>query len=156
VTEGETRYRGLTLGIWLGLAGAVALGPAAALGQKDSLPGLVRAGGYRADRVVAIRQAAPRQPGTGPVYEVEDFALLDPELPQGEGRELVQGYCSLCHSVRYIPLQPPLPAEQWEAVVRKMVDVHGAQIPPAIAQQIAAYLSVHYGPTRPGVRSLPP
>src|SRR5919109_534636 len=114
MTEGATRYRGLTLGIWLGLvAGAVALGPA----------------------------AAPRQPGTGPVYEVEDFALLDPELPQGEGRELVQGYCSLCHSVRYIPLQPPLPAEQWEAVVRKMVDVHGAQIPPAIAQQIAAYLS---------------
>ena len=58
---------------------------------------------------------------------------------------MVQSFCSTCHSLRYITMQPPLPPAQWEATVKKMIDVHGAEIPQPIAWRIIAYLQANYG-----------
>ncbi len=108
--------------------------------QQGTLPpGVVRAGEYR------LNPTAARAPSTtGGVYDVGPFPLSTPELPDGEGRAATVAMCSVCHSVRYITMQPPLPAETWQATVRKMVDVHGAPIPDDVAQGITKYLQDHF------------
>ena len=124
-----------------------ALGAATAFGgapvaQRDSLPGLVSAGEYAEARPGAFRRPLPQ---TGGVYSAGPFPLATPDLAPSDGRELVQSFCSTCHSLRYITMQPPLPPAQWEATVKKMIDVHGAEIPQPIAWRIIAYLQANYG-----------
>ena len=126
-------------------SGVVALGLAALVvagnpeQQPPTPPGVVRAGEYRV--------GAPRAGVTarGSVYDVGPFPLSTPELAPGEGRDVTVAMCSVCHSVRYITMQPPLPPETWRATVRKMIDVHGAPIPEDAARQITVYLQAHYG-----------
>ena len=106
--------------------------------QASPPPGVVRAGEYR---------AAPVAPPVvaGAVYDVGAFPLSTPALPAGEGRDATVAMCSVCHSVRYITMQPPLPPAAWAAAVRKMIDVHGAAIPEDVAGRITGYLQAHYG-----------
>ncbi|HKW64101.1 MAG TPA: hypothetical protein VJN89_16235 [Candidatus Acidoferrum sp.] len=52
----------------------------------------------------------------------------------------------MCHSTRYITMQPPLPATTWEAEVNKMIKTFGAPIPEATAKKITSYLQTHYTP----------
>ena len=110
--------------------------------QGTPPPGVVRAGEYR------LRSAGGAQPVVvaESVYDVGPFPLSPPDLPLGEGRDATEAMCSVCHSLRYITMQPPLPPETWQATVRKMIDVHGAQIPDDVAQRITGYLQAHYGP----------
>lgn len=116
---------------------------AAPLQQEAPEPrGLVRAGDYRL-RTEGV--GAPALPG-GSVYDVGPFPLVPPELPPGEGRDATAAMCSVCHSLRYITMQPPLPPETWRATVRKMIDVHGAAIPEDVANRIARYLQDHFSP----------
>jgi hypothetical protein len=119
----------------------VVAGPAQ---QSPAPPGLVRAGEYRLDAGAA---AAPAAPG-GAVYDVGPFPLSPPELPPGEGRDATVAMCSVCHSLRYIAMQPPLPPDTWRATVRKMIDVHGAGIPDAVAGSITRYLQEHFSPAK--------
>lgn len=122
---------------------AAALGVLAVVGGPQQPPppppGVVRAGEYR---VGAARAGVTAQ---GPVYDVGFFPLSTPDLPPGEGRDATVAMCAVCHSVRYITMQPPLPPETWQATVRKMIDVHGAPIPEDAARQITVYLQAHYG-----------
>lgn len=116
-----------------------AQGPAAA-----APPGVVRAGEYRP--ASAGGGAGPVGTAGGSVYDVGPFPLVTPELAPGEGRDLTTAMCSVCHSVRYITMQPSLSRETWQAIVRKMIDVHGAPIPEDVAAQITRYLQMHYAP----------
>lgn len=104
--------------------------------QPGAPPGVVRAGVYRlcSDTTASMPQSG------GSVYDVGAFPLPPPELPAGEGRDATVAMCSVCHSLRYITMQPPLPAGTWRATVRKMIDVHGAPIPEDVAQRITKYL----------------
>lgn len=52
----------------------------------------------------------------------------------------------MCHSTRYITMQPPLPAATWEAEVNKMNKTFGANIPEAVSQKIVRYLQANYTP----------
>ena len=52
----------------------------------------------------------------------------------------------MCHSTRYITMQPPLPVATWEAEVTKMMKAYGAPIPEAAAKKITTYLQGHYAP----------
>jgi hypothetical protein len=67
-------------------------------------------------------------------------------LEPGEGKAEVEGYCSMCHSTRYITMQPPLPPETWAAEVNKMVKVMGQPIPDDVQPVIIKYLQTHYTP----------
>jgi hypothetical protein len=107
--------------------------------QQAPPPGLVRAGEYR------VGQPAPPVAVSGGLYDVGAFPLSTPELPPGEGRDATVAMCSVCHSVRYITMQPPLPPATWAATVRKMIDVHGAAIPEDVAGRITGYLQARYG-----------
>jgi hypothetical protein len=116
----------------------VLAGSAPAVQQATLPPGLVRAGEYR------VGPPAPPV-AAGSVYDVGAFPLSTPELPPGEGRDATVAMCSVCHSVRYITMQPPLPPATWAATVRKMIDVHGAAIPEDVAVRITGYLQTQYG-----------
>jgi hypothetical protein len=52
----------------------------------------------------------------------------------------------MCHSTRYITMQPPLPAAAWETEVAKMKKTFGATIPDEVTLKIVRYLQAHYAP----------
>lgn len=67
-------------------------------------------------------------------------SLADP--PQQSlvpGEQLLERYCSTCHNLDYIQMQPRLPKKQtrllWEKTVEKMVVSYGANIPTDLEKQ---------------------
>ncbi len=70
------------------------------------------------------------------------------ELPEGPGKTAVNAACVICHSTRYITMQPAFPRKTWEAEVDKMRKVFGAPVSDAQASEIVTYLmSVRGKPT---------
>ena len=93
-----------------------------------------------------IQQLAAPSLTDDSLYEVSAYPQYAPELSEGEGRAETASFCSLCHSTRYIIMQPPLPAATWEVEVTKMRKTFGATIPDASAAVILKYLQTHYTP----------
>jgi cytochrome c5 len=93
-----------------------------------------------------LQQPAPTSLRDDSVYRVSAYPQYTPELAEGEGRTETATFCNLCHSTRYITMQPPLPAATWEAEVTKMRKTLGAPIPDASAALITKYLQTHYTP----------
>ena len=120
---------------------------------KTNLHGLVRSGQYARGELRTMPQPETTKQSVDGVYQVDTYPLYAPKLPPGEGRETIQGYCNMCHSVTYITMQPPLPATMWASEVFKMIDTYGALIPEDETKQIIAYLQSHYTPeTRKNTR----
>lgn len=103
-------------------------------------------GYYSPETTGLIRQTLGRAGSTDARFEVASYGLYQPALEPGEGRQEVEAYCNTCHSPRYIPMQPPLPAATWEAEVNKMIKTFGASIPDDSTQKITRYLQSHYTP----------
>jgi mono/diheme cytochrome c family protein len=75
-----------------------------------------------------------------------------PSLPEGKGKELVATQCVSCHDLN-AAVSPRTDAAGWNDIVTRMVD-NGAQIAPADASLIVAYLAEHFGPTaKPAVQA---
>ncbi|MFY9531226.1 MAG: hypothetical protein WBC04_07820 [Candidatus Acidiferrales bacterium] len=110
------------------------------------LYGEFQSGYYTPQRGGSIDQTLSRKSPPDATYAVESYALYPPELPPGEGQQEVEAYCNTCHSVRYITMQPPLPAATWEAEVSKMTKTYGASIPEDATSKIVTYLESHYTP----------
>src|SRR5258708_5647647 len=55
------------------------------------------------------------------------------ELPAGRGRDTVSATCVICHSMRYITMQPPFSRAAWTAEVDKMRKTFGAPLTDAQA-----------------------
>ena len=91
-------------------------------------------------------QAAPQATAPDSEYAVGSYPLYPPDLEAGDGKAEVEGYCSVCHTARYITMQPPLPAATWEAEVTKMKKTFGATIPDEATSKILRYLQEHYSP----------
>ena len=67
-------------------------------------------------------------------------------LTPGPGVEKVEANCAACHSLDYIQMNSPfLSSTQWDAEVKKMINVMGAPINEADAKTIVEYLSAKYG-----------
>lgn len=105
-----------------------------------------RAGDYTQAGPGTIRQALPPAPSSGATYDAGEYPIYYPELVPGEGKEDVENNCELCHSPRYITMQPPLPAQAWSDEVTKMRKTFGASIPDDTAGKIIQYLGSHYTP----------
>jgi hypothetical protein len=71
---------------------------------------------------------------------------FEPDLPEGKARNTVVVACGVCHSTRYITIQPPLTRETWVAEVTKMQKTFGAPIPPDKVEEIIDYLVTVRGP----------
>lgn len=61
-------------------------------------------------------------------------------LKPGPGHDTAAKYCTICHSVDYIYMQPPLTAEKWKGLVTKMQKVFGAPIADEDIDTIVGYL----------------
>ena len=62
------------------------------------------------------------------------------ELPAGPGRETVSATCVICHSTRYITMQPGFSRVAWTAEVDKMRKTFGAPLTDAQAAEVVNYL----------------
>ncbi|WP_243028922.1 sulfide dehydrogenase [Thermus albus] len=109
------------------------------------VPGVVR-GQWTQGDLGTILQPAPAAAGEGSTINIGPLPLYTAELADGEGKELVMAYCSICHSVTYIPMQPPL--ANWKPTMDKMLKTYGGEkfIPAEAAEKILAYLQAHYTP----------
>jgi cytochrome c5 len=67
-------------------------------------------------------------------------------LPDGPGKELVEGGCAICHDLDRV-VATTRPARQWDAMVKQMVFL-GAPLSADQAKTVTAYLSTRFG--RPG------
>jgi mono/diheme cytochrome c family protein len=68
------------------------------------------------------------------------------QLKQAPGLDKVEGNCSGCHSLDYVPMNSVfLNAAGWDAEVAKMINAFGAPIDQADAKIIADYLKSNYG-----------
>lgn len=61
-------------------------------------------------------------------------------VPPGPHVETYQQNCLICHSARYVTMQPKFPRATWEAEVKKMVGAYGASISEADQREIVEYL----------------
>src|SRR5512135_2956208 len=83
----------------------------------------------------------------GPEGSVHSIQLpeIKTELKAGEGKDVTERFCGICHSLDYITMQPKFTRAQWTAVVNKMIKVMGAPIPEENAKMIEDYLAAQYG-----------
>ena len=103
-------------------------------------------GQYRPAILGQLLQSGPRESLPDSQYGGSFYPLYPPELEPGDGKAEADGYCGMCHSTRYITMQPPLPAAAWEAEVTKMKKSFSATIPDEATAKIIRYLQAHYTP----------
>jgi mono/diheme cytochrome c family protein len=65
----------------------------------------------------------------------------EPVFPPGPGRDAFVTACVVCHSPRYITMQPPFSRTAWLSEVNKMKDAYGAHISDEQVLAITDYLA---------------
>jgi len=83
------------------------------------------------------------------------FAFAAPmkiELPRetetfkpGNGFEIANAQCLICHSADYVAIQPPMSRAFWKSSVQKMQQKYGAIIPEEQVEPLVVYLVKNYG-----------
>ncbi len=66
--------------------------------------------------------------------------IIETKLPDAPGRQTVLTTCVLCHSPRYITMQPKVARAAWTAGVDKMRKTFGAPMTDAQAAEVVNYL----------------
>jgi cytochrome c5 len=105
-----------------------------------------RSGVYTSGKTSSLAQLASVPVSSDGNFSVSSYPSFAPALVEGDGRAETESFCAMCHSTRYITMQPPLAAAVWEAEVNKMTKTFGAPIPDATAKKIISYLQTHYTP----------
>ena len=121
----------LAIGMTLAVAGSVVFAQ-------------LRSGSYGPLKAGSIAQTAATEAAPDANYGVSSFPSFAPEMADGEGRQETESFCAMCHSTRYITMQPPLSPATWEAEMNKMIKTYGAPIPDVTAKKIQSYLQAHY------------
>lgn len=103
-----------------------------------------RTGYYTPTGPETIQQMLRGAVSTDSNFDAGQYPIYYPELAPGEGKDDVENNCELCHSPRYVTMQPALPAQAWAEEVNKMRRTFGASIPDDTAQKIIQYLGSHY------------
>jgi mono/diheme cytochrome c family protein len=73
-----------------------------------------------------------------------DISLRGQNLPEGEGRDVVESVCSQCHGLRYIT-DSVLEREGWENIVADMMS-RGAPLDDSEVDMVVDYLTASFGP----------
>src|SRR5260370_13058302 len=103
-------------------------------GKPSSTSEEARHGVARANSV-SIPTSQPRSPVLTVVLPHDE-----PLLPPGPGREEFVTACIVCHSPRYITMQPRFTRSAWLGEVKKMKDTYGAHISDQQVSQITDYV----------------
>jgi mono/diheme cytochrome c family protein len=61
-------------------------------------------------------------------------------FPPGNGADLANGQCLMCHSAGMVLRQPPLTQEEWVGEINKMRNAFGAPLPADQVNALAMYL----------------
>jgi len=91
------------------------------------------------DMTNATMELMPDSRSDNPVHTIA-MPHDEPVFPPGPGREEFVTACVVCHSPRYITMQPRFPRTTWLSEVKKMKDVYGAHISEDQVQKITEYL----------------
>ncbi len=78
------------------------------------------------------------------------------EIAEGPNVNTYRNGCLLCHTARYVSMQPRFSKTVWQNEVKKMVDAYGAPISEADQALIVEYLVAVKGTTSPETISAPP
>ena len=84
-------------------------------------------------------QSMPDSKPDDPVHTIV-MPHYEPSFPPGTGREEFVTACVVCHSPRYITMQPRFSRATWLSEVNKMKDVYGAHISDEQVAKITDYL----------------
>jgi sulfite dehydrogenase (cytochrome) subunit B len=79
-----------------------------------------------------------------------------PEIPQGPNVETYSKGCLICHTARYVSMQPRFSKIVWQSEVTKMVDAYGAPISETDQALIVEYLVAVKGVEAPASATAPP
>jgi len=109
----------------------ILLGIAAGIDRADSAPATTRP--------ASDAKIQPAKVVDG-VHTIILPAIASPDFPDGPNKDLYVGNCIVCHSLRYVTMQPPFSRKTWTAEVEKMKKVYGATIDDAKMPQIVDYL----------------
>jgi mono/diheme cytochrome c family protein len=110
----------------------------AALVTGCGRPSNISKGPERGSANGKMESALDSQPDN-PVHTIV-LPHYEPVFPPGPGRDEFVTACVVCHSPRYITMQPRFSRTTWLSEVNKMKDVYGAHISDEQAQRITDYL----------------
>jgi hypothetical protein len=79
-----------------------------------------------------------------------------PDVAQGPNVEVYSRNCLLCHTARYVSMQPRFPKSVWQSEVKKMIDAYGAVISDGDQTLIIEYLVAVRGVETPPSSPAPP
>jgi mono/diheme cytochrome c family protein len=88
---------------------------------------------------VAIGKAATRPVQTWTKVEVR-LPVSEAVFPPGNGADIANGQCLVCHSAGMVLRQPPLSQDDWAGEINKMRSAYGAPIPADQVEALARYL----------------
>lgn len=119
------------------------------LGRDDSTVTNVSDAGrpeYSSESSAALKSGSPAGAVTSSKSsqaEIHQIVLPhdDAEFPPGPGRQLFLSRCTVCHTLRYVTMQPDFPEKVWAKEVAKMINTYGAHITGEEARQITSYLA---------------
>jgi cytochrome c5 len=96
----------------------------------------------------AQQSASSSKSAKGPKNPVQEITLPNYpfDMPPGPNLAVYEQHCLLCHTSRYVAIQPRFSRTVWEKEVKKMVDAYGAPITAEEQQQIVEYLVAIKGP----------
>ncbi len=93
--------------------------------------------------------------GSGQVHSIE-LPQSPPEIPQGPNLQVYENNGLLCHTARYVSMQPHFSKVVWQAEVKKMADAYGAPISESDQALIVEYLVAVKGVEAPAAATAPP
>jgi mono/diheme cytochrome c family protein len=104
---------------------------------------------YLAFRFAAAPVGTPSVPAQPESANAEYQRIVlphdEPELPPGPGQAEFATHCVICHSARYISMQPRFPRKVWKAEVQKMADAYKAPVGESDQARIVDYLVAAFG-----------
>ena len=101
------------------------------------------------DSTAAVEKAArgPDQSWTKVSVELPTSQVL---FPPGNGADIANGECLICHSAGMVLRQPPLTQDEWTSEIDKMRNAFGAPLPADQVEVLAKYLHSINGRESPG------
>jgi hypothetical protein len=84
------------------------------------------------------RSSAPTPP-PWPVVKV-DLPVSNAYFPAGDGADVANAQCLICHSAGMVLRQPPLTQNEWVGEINKMRNAFGAPLPADQIDALAKYL----------------
>jgi mono/diheme cytochrome c family protein len=69
-----------------------------------------------------------------------DLPVSNAYFPAGDGADVANAQCLICHSAGMVLLQPPLTQKEWIGEINKMRNSYGAPLPANQVEALAKYL----------------